>query len=122
MEAKFIVIVTEPVGWIIRDTPRPESQGAIRRRAEAPGQQLHAYEILSFDGVPYAYLVPQYAAKPEWGRVSEIGGVIFDGDGNFQSQVDHVKSYVKVIPIVRPEKSDIASALHEIAQAILAKK
>jgi hypothetical protein len=122
MEAKYIIIVTEPAGWLIRDTPRPESQGAIRRRAEAPGAQPHAYEILPFDGVPYAYLVPQNSMKPEWARVGEAGSVIFDEDGNFVRQVAGIKSYVKVVPIVRPEENEIASALREVASAIRATK
>lgn len=118
MDAKFLIIVTDPQGWVIRDTPRPESQGAIRRRAEGPGATLHAYEILPFDGVPYAYLVPQNSFKPEWGRIGEKGSVIFDDNGNFVEQVATVRNYTKVIPIVHQEENDIAAGLNAIAQAI----
>lgn len=69
-----IILVTTPRGLNIWDTPRAQSDGAKLRRAEPVGAVLHAYGIFPFAGVPYAYLVPRDANKPEWCRVSEAGG------------------------------------------------
>ncbi len=118
METKFKLIVIEPAGWNILDTPRAQSYGALKRRSEPVGKVMEAYDILEFGGVPYAYMVPQNSMKTEWGRVSEAGGVIFDENGNFQSQVLSVKTYVKVIPILAVGVDAIAAALHDIADAI----
>ncbi len=118
MEPKYMVIVTEPAGWLILDTPRPQSQGAIRRRAEPVGKPLYAYDIISISGVPYAYLVPQNAAKPEWGRVSEAGGVIFDATREVFSQVESVRAYVKVVRLAASAKDVLAAAINNLADAI----
>lgn len=118
MEPKYMLIVTERAGLIVLDTPRPQSQGAIRRRAEPVGKALYAYDIIPFGGVPYAYLVPQNAAKPEWVRVSEAGGVIFDAAGTVFSQVESVRAYVRVVRLVTNEKDVLAAAINNLADAI----
>lgn len=82
------------------------------------GKMLQAYDVVEFGGVPYACLVPQNSMRPEWGRVSEAGGVMFDSNGNFQSQIPSVKAYVKVIPVLPVGDNAIAAALHDIADAI----
>lgn len=117
MEPKYLLIVTEPAGWVILDTPRSQSQGAIRRRAEPVGKPLYAYDIIPFGGVPYAYIVPQNAAKPEWGRVSEAGGVMFNADGSFRNQVDGVRAYAKVVRLASA-KDVLADAINNLADAI----
>lgn len=112
MEPKYLLIVKVPRGLIIRDTPRPESQGGIRMRTEAVGKQLYAYGVHNIDGVDYARLVPQNPQKPEWVRVAEA---------------DHSIEYVDVIPLEESliSGSDaIAKAIDRIADAFedLAKK
>jgi len=118
MEPKHMLIITEQAGWIILDTPRSQTQGAIRRRAEPVGKMLYAYDIIPFAGVPYACLVPLDSAKPEWGRVSEAGGVLFKSDGSFREHVDGVRTYVKVVPLGSNEGDALAAALHDVADAI----
>lgn len=119
MQPKFLLIVTETAGWVILDTPRARSSGALSRRAEPVGKPIHAYEIILFDGVPYAYLIPQDTNKPEWGRVGEKGSVIINGDGTI-TQVEGVKAYVKVTNLQTSTEGggDIASALREVAASI----
>ena len=58
-------------GVIVRDRPAPESQGAIRRRAEPVGTALNVDLTVNIDGVNYARLIPQNPLKPEWVRVAE---------------------------------------------------
>ena len=99
-QIKFLLIVTEAVGWYLNDAPESKAQGANRRRAVRVGKTVYAYDIFSFDGVPYAYVVPENPAAPEWGRVGEKGSVIFDDDGHFVSQVKEIRSFVKVVPLV----------------------
>lgn len=118
MEPKYMLIVTEPAGWIILDTPRSQSQGAARRRAEPVGKVLYAYDIIPFGGVPYAYLVPQNTAKPEWGRVSEAGGVIFDRSGEVLNQVEGVRAYVKVVRLATNARDVLAAAINNLADAL----
>lgn len=104
MEPNFLLIVKVPRGIIIRDTPRPESEGGRAMRTEAVGKQLYAYSIHNINGVPYARLVPQNPVKPEWVRVREA-------DSNTE--------YVDVISIKGSDQSSmIAIALVELADAI----
>lgn len=90
---KFLLIVKVAKGLVIRDTPRPQSQGAIAMRTVSVGKALYAYQIINIDGVPYARLVPQNPLKPEWVRVSEA---------------DHSIEYVDVIEM---DATDSNSAL-----------
>ena len=77
LEPKYLLIVKTPAGLSVLDTPRPLGQGAVRRRAEAKGATLYAYDILTFEGgVRYALLVPREPGKPEWVRVAEAGSII----------------------------------------------
>lgn len=76
MNAKYLLIVKPSNGLNIWDTPRPQSQGAVKRRTVGKGTFLHAYEIINFEGVRYAYLVPVDPAKPEWARVAERGSTV----------------------------------------------
>lgn len=76
MEAKILLIVKPAAGLNIWDTPRPKSQGALLRRAVAKGTPLHAYKIINFQGVPYAWLAPQDPTKAEWVRVKEADGSV----------------------------------------------
>ncbi len=99
-EPKFRLIVTESLGWKILDRPTPTSNSP---RADIVGSLKYAYEIISFDGVAYACLVPKDPNKVEWGRVAESGGVLFDDDGNYVKQVKGGRAYVKVIPLVNTE-------------------
>lgn len=116
-QPKFRLIVTEPQGWKILDRPQPTSGGALSSRADMVGSLKYAYEIVSFDGVPYACLVPKDPAKMEWGRVAEAGGVLFDDEGNYIKQVRGVRQYVKVIPLTDND-SLLVMVLRELIQAI----
>jgi hypothetical protein len=103
---KHLLIVKQPRGLIVRDTPRAESEGSIRLRTEAVGKQLQAYSIHNISGVPYARLVPQNPTKPEWVRVKEADGSI---------------EYVDVINL-EEVPSGLAEAVHHLARAIEAHK
>jgi len=72
MEPKFLLIVKVPKGIVVRDTPRPESEGGRAMRTVAVGLPLYAYSIHNIQGVDYARLVPQNPQKPEWVRVQDI--------------------------------------------------
>ena len=105
MEAKYLLVVKVRDGLIIRDTPRPASQGGIERRRVGAGSALMAYLIINIDGVEYAWIVPKDPQKPEWVRVD---------DGNIE--------YVEVIDI-QPERggmSDVAEAIRYAADTLAA--
>jgi hypothetical protein len=104
MEPKYLLIVKSPRGLIVRDTPRPESQGGRNMRAVPVGTQLYAYDIHNIDGVPYARLVPQNPQKPEWVRVAEA---------------DHIVEYVDVIDIgISDPMSELANSITLLATAL----
>lgn len=104
---KYLLIVKPANGLIVRDLPRPESQGAIRLRAEPKGRQLYAYDIHNFDGVPYARLVPRDPNRPEWARVKEADGLTV---------------YADVVAMDAEETNgDLAAAIHDLADAIRSK-
>lgn len=103
-EAKYLLIVKAPRGLIVRDTPRPESQGGRAMRNVAVGTQLYAYGIHNIEGVPYARLVPQNPQKPEWVRVAEA---------------NHSIEYVDVIDLgTSNATSELASAITLLATAM----
>jgi hypothetical protein len=102
MEPKYLLIVKVPQGIIIRDTPRPQSQGGIERRRAGVGTTLQAYRIINVNGVDYAWLVPQNPLKAEWARVAEADGSI---------------EYVEVLDL-EPENDGLAGAIRELARAI----
>jgi len=106
MEPTLLLIVTAVRGLVVRDTPRPESQGGKALRSVPVGSQLYAYEIHYFDGVPYARLVPINPQRPEWVRVGEA-------DGNTE--------YADVIELGAKEKDStaaLASAISLLANAV----
>lgn len=104
MEPKILLIVKSPRGLIIRDTPRPESQGGRAMRSVAVGGQLYAYGIHNISGVPYARLVPQSSQKPEWVRVKEADGSV---------------EYVDVIDLGSSDGvSELANAVTLLAAAV----
>ena len=103
MEPKYLLIVKVPQGIIIRDTPRPQSQGGIERRRVGVGTTLQAYRIINVNGVDYAWLVPQNPLKAEWARVAEADGSI---------------EYVEVLDL-EPENDGLAGAIRELARAIV---
>jgi hypothetical protein len=103
---KYLLIVKQPRGLIVRDTPRPQSEGGIQLRSEPVGKQLYAYGIHNINGVPYARLVPQNPTKLEWVRVKEADGSI---------------EYVDVISL-EETPGDLAEAIHHLARAIEAHK
>ena len=102
MEPKYLLIVKVPQGLVIRDTPRPQSQGGIERRRVGAGTPLQAYRIVNVGGVEYAWLVPQNPQKAEWVRVAEA---------------DHSIEYVEVLDM-EPENDGLAGAIRELAAAI----
>lgn len=106
LEPQHLLIVKQPRGLIIRDTPRPESQGSRAMRTVAVGTQLYAYKIIDVSGVEYALLVPQNPQKPEWCRVKEADGSIV---------------YVEVIDLVGGSNqwSGVVRALERIADALV---
>lgn len=103
---RHLLIVKPAIGLKIWDTPRPQSQGAILRRAEPKGAQLYASRIISFAGVPYALLIPRDPTKPEWVRVSEAGSA--------------VPEYCEVydLEVETDQASGVAKQLGRIADAI----
>lgn len=110
MEPKYLLIVKVPKGIVIRDTPRPESQGGKALRTVAIGTSLYAYSIINVEGVEYAQLVPQNPLKPEWLRVAEA---------------DHSLEYVDVLELeTQGENTALANAITLLATAVrdLAKK
>lgn len=105
MNTKFLLIVKPAAGLRIWDTPRPQSEGAILRRAEAKGAMLYASMVINFQGVPYACLVPRDPTKPEWVRVAEAGS--------------KVNEYCEVIVLEDENNNDaISAALNRIAAAL----
>ena len=105
MEPKYLLIVKVPRGLVIRDTPRPQSQGGSNMRSVAVGTSLMCYGIHNIQGVDYAQLVPQNPLKPEWVRVAEA---------------DHSIEYVDVIPLnnTDDDNTTIVTALNRIAVAL----
>jgi len=110
LEPKYLLIVKVSKGLIIRDTPRPQSEGAIPLRAVAVGKALYAYQIINVAGVDYARLVPQNPIKPEWVRVAEPDGSV---------------EYVDVIELKTQDSASsaladaitlLATAVHELAR------
>ena len=95
----------QPRGLVIRDTPRPESQGGRELRVVPVGAQLYAYGIHNIAGVPYARLVPLNPQKPEWVRVAEA---------------DHSVEYADVIELTDEtvDTSQIAEAIIRLAIAV----
>jgi len=104
MEPKYLLIVKVVRGLAVRDTPRPESQGAKLIRNMPVGSQLYAYDIHHFENVPYARLVPLNAQRPEWVRVAEA---------------DNNTVYVDVIELeTKDSMSALADAITLLATAI----
>lgn len=100
MDPKFLLIVKVSKGVVIRDTPRPESQGGRAMRSVPVGTALHAYGIHNVGGVDYARLIPQNPLKQEWVRVAEA---------------DHSIEYVDVIEL--ENDNNLLNALNELANA-----
>jgi hypothetical protein len=100
---KYLLIVIVPNGLIVRNTPRPESQGGVKLRTEAVGAQLYAQSIHNIGGVEYALLVPRNPNQPEWIRVAEAGGT---------------PKYVDIISLEQEGTDTVSQALNNIAQAI----
>ena len=104
MEPQFLLIVKQPRGLVIRDTPRPESQGGKALRTVAVGTALYAYSLHNLEGVQYARLVPQNPQKPEWVRVVEADGSV---------------EYVDVIEMEETgEQASLVSAIRELADVL----
>jgi len=108
MNIKYLLIVKPAAGLNIQDRPAPQSQGAIKRRAVGKGTVLNAANIINFQGVKYAQLVPIDPARPEWVRVAEPGSA--------------VNEYVEVIELApepgTPDLSDLATELRALTQAV----
>ena len=93
---KHILTVKVSKGLVIRDSPRPESQGGNARRTVPVGKTLYAYNIFDVGPVPYAELVPEDPTKPEFVRVREADFSIL---------------YVDVFTLPQDEVSDM-TAIH----------
>lgn len=107
---KYLLIVKVVKGIVIRDTPRPESQGGRAMRSAGVGTALYAHQIINVAGVEYARLVSRDPQKPEWVRVAEA-------DDSIQ--------YVDVVELeTKDSTSELASAITLLATAVreLAKK
>lgn len=110
MDAKYILIVKVAAGLVILDKPIPRSKGAREVVPAVPaGTVLEAYHIPLFDGIPYAWLVPNppIFLKPPyrtaWCRVR---------DADIE--------YVDVIDLGTNADSSVAIAITRLADAILA--
>jgi len=104
MEPKFLLIVKVPRGIVIRDTPRPESQGGRPMRSIAVGAQIYAYGIHNINGVEYARLVPRDPTRQEWIRVAEA---------------DHSIEYVDVINLDSNDSTgELVDAITLLATAV----
>jgi hypothetical protein len=104
MEPKILLIVKVRQGIIVRDTPRPQSQGGREIRSVVVGTALYAYDIHNMDGVEYARLVPQNPQKPEWVRVAEA---------------NHSIEYVDVFPLEKSsEETALVSAIRELTDVL----
>jgi len=75
MDEKYLLVVKVPKGLVIRDLPRPQSQGARALRTVPVGTLLYAKLIVKIEGVPYA-LINTTRERPEWVRVAEADGSI----------------------------------------------
>jgi len=105
-QARYLLIVKVSKGIYIRDTPRPESQGARAIRGVGVGTALYAYQIHTIEGVQYARLVTRNM-QPEWVRVAEANGGM---------------EYVDVIEFGTPDSHDtLANAIKDLADAIRSK-
>lgn len=100
---KYLLIVIAPSGLIVRNTPRPESQGGVKMRIEPVGAQLYAQSLHNIGGVVYALLVPHNPNFPEWVRTAESGGI---------------PHYVDIVALEQTEDNTMSQALNNIAQAI----
>ncbi len=98
-----MLIVKVVRGLIVRDTPRPESEGGRPMRSIPVGAQVYAWDIHNIGGVNYARLVSQNPQRPEWVRVSEADNSIV---------------YVDVIPLESSEDASLVHALHELTVAV----
>lgn len=108
MEPRYLLIVKVVKGLVVRDTPRPESQGGRAIRSVGVGGALYAYNIINVGGVDYARVVPQNPQKPEWVRVAEADGSI---------------EYVDVLDLESSDgQSDLARAINNLADAIRKQK
>ena len=108
MEPKYLLIVKVVKGLVVRDTPRPESQGGRAIRSVGVGSALYAYSIINVGGVDYARIVPQNPQKPEWVRVAEADGSV---------------EYVDVMELESSgEQSELAHAINNLADAIRNRK
>jgi len=105
LEPKYLLIVKTVKGLVIRDTPRPQSEGGIPMRTVAVGTALYAYQIVNISGVNYARLVPQNPIKPEWVRVAEA---------------DHSVEYMDVIELQTQDSANsaLADAVTLLATAV----
>lgn len=104
--AKFLLVVKPTAGLNIWDTPRPQSEGARKRRSVPVGTTLYATGVFNFSGVQYANLVPIDPTKPEWVRVAEAGS--------------KVNEYCDVIVLESSDNSEMAisEAITRLAKAI----
>jgi hypothetical protein len=104
MDPKYLLIVKVKNGLVIRDTPRPESEGGRPIRTVGVGTSLNALGIHNINGVDYARLVPQNPLRSEWVRVAEA---------------DHSIEYVDVIEFFeKTENEKLADAINNLADAI----
>lgn len=70
--AKYLLIVTAPLGVIIRDMPGAESEGAKKLRTERRGNKIMCARIIEINGVPYGEVInPSKPNANEWVRVAE---------------------------------------------------
>ena len=106
-EPKYLLIVTARNGLVVRNTPRAESVGGVKLRAESVGAQLYAFRIINVDGVQYAALIPRNPFQPEWVRVAEAGGS---------------PAYVDVIPLTQAPNDRLVEAIERLTDAILKEK
>jgi hypothetical protein len=105
--AQYMLIVTAPIGLIVRDMPGADSEGAKRLRTERRGKNLMCSRIITIRGVPYAQIInPSNPNASEWVRIAE-------SDGNTK--------YVEVIELGAPVSNsggDVAVAINRLAAAV----
>ena len=104
--ARYLLIVTAPLGLIVRDMPGAESEGARKVRSERRGNKIMCARIVSIHGVPYGQVInSSNPTANEWVRIAEA---------------DLNTRYVEVVELgdATSGGSAVADAINRLAAAV----